>query len=131
MRELGYLPGLSVEWDAGVLVEGMRDAGWWFLAPQPRRLAPEDLWRGSESLRDGSQAEAYEQMRRMTLPPEALLLRRMEGLLFQIASTVRAENDWGALLRSCSRAGSPRPSSARARRLARRAPLTGARPRSC
>ena len=27
----------------------------------------------------------------MTLPPEALLLRRMEGLLFQIASTVRAE----------------------------------------
>ena len=26
-------------------------------------------------------------MRRMTLPPEALLLRRMEGLLFQIAST--------------------------------------------
>jgi hypothetical protein len=37
-------------------------------------------------------------MRHMTLPPEALLLRRMEGLLFQIASTVRAENDWSALL---------------------------------
>ena len=37
-------------------------------------------------------------MRHMTLPPEALLLRRMEGLLFQIASTVRAEDDWGALL---------------------------------
>ena len=34
----------------------------------------------------------YEQMRHMTLPPEALLLRRMEGMLFQIASTVRAEN---------------------------------------
>ena len=31
MRELGYLPGLSAEWDAGVLVEGMREAGWWFL----------------------------------------------------------------------------------------------------
>ena len=27
----------------------------------------------------------------MTLPPEALLLRRMEGLLFQVASTLRAE----------------------------------------
>jgi hypothetical protein len=38
------------------------------------------------------------QMRRMTLPPEALLLRRMEGLLFQIASTVRAEAAWGPLL---------------------------------
>ena len=99
MRELGYLPGLSAEWDSGVLLEGMRDAGWWFLGPQPRRLAPEDLWRGTEGFRDGSQAAVYEQLRRMTLPPEALLLRRMEGLLFQIASTVRAEADWGALLR--------------------------------
>ena len=132
MRELGYLPGLSAEWDAGVLVEGMREAGWWFLDPQPRRLAPEDLWRGTESFRDGSQADAYEQLRRMTLPPEALLLRRMEGLLFQIASTVRAEADWGALLRELARGRCARDRArARARRLARRAPLTGARPRSC
>ena len=98
LRELGYLPGLSVEWNSEVILEGMRDAGWWFLGEQPRRLAPEDVWRGGESLRDGSGREAYEQMRHMTLPPEALLLRRMEGLLFQIASTVRAENDWSALL---------------------------------
>jgi hypothetical protein len=39
-----------------------------------------------------------QQMRQMTLPPEALLLRRMEGLLFQVATTLRAEADWGALL---------------------------------
>jgi len=107
MRELGYLPGLSAEWDGGVLVEGMRDAGWWFLDPQPRRLAPEDLWRGTEGFRDGSHAAVYEQMRRMTLPPEALLLRRMEGLLFQIASTVRAEADWGALLHELVEGGEP------------------------
>ena len=56
-------------------------------------------------------------MRRMTLPPEALLLRRMEGLLFQIASTVRAEADWGALL---ARAGRGRRAGDRARRRARR-----------
>ena len=37
-------------------------------------------------------------MRNMTLPPEALLLRRMEGLLFQVASTLRAEARWGPLL---------------------------------
>ena len=35
----------------------------------------------------------------MTLPPHALLLRRMEGLLFQTASTLRAAAPWGALLR--------------------------------
>jgi hypothetical protein len=39
-----------------------------------------------------------QQMRQMTLPPEALLLRRMEGLLFQVATTLRAQADWGALL---------------------------------
>ena len=33
----------------------------------------------------------------MTLPPEALLLRRMEGLLFQTASMLRASAPWGAL----------------------------------
>ena len=36
----------------------------------------------------------------MTLPPEALLLRRMEGLLFQVAATLRAEAPWGALCAS-------------------------------
>jgi hypothetical protein len=34
----------------------------------------------------------------MTLPPEALLLRRMEGLLFQVATTLRAQASWGRLL---------------------------------
>ena len=64
------------------------------------RLAPEDIWRGGASLRDDRDGELLQQMRRMTLPPEALLLRRMEGLLFQVASTLRAEASWGALLGS-------------------------------
>jgi predicted unusual protein kinase regulating ubiquinone biosynthesis (AarF/ABC1/UbiB family) len=99
LRDLGYLPGLSAEWDGALLLEQMRAAAWWFIDDRPRRLAPEDVWRGTESLRDGSGDQVMEQMRRMTLPPEALLLRRMEGLLFQIASTVRAEAAWGPLLR--------------------------------
>ncbi len=98
MRELGYLPGLSAEWNAQLLLDHMRTLSWWFLDERPLRLAPEDLWRNAEQLRDGSAEEMIEQMRRMTLPREALLLRRMEGLLFQIASTVRAENRWGGLL---------------------------------
>jgi hypothetical protein len=48
-----------------------------------------------------------EQMRRMTLPPEALLLRRMEGLLFQIAATLRAEAPWGPLLQELIEGGPP------------------------
>lgn len=106
MRELGYLAGPSAEWDGELMLEHMRIAGWWFLADGPLRLSPEDLWRGAnEGLRDDSGEEMVRQLRRMTLPPEALLLRRMEGLLFQIASTVRAEADWGALLRELIEGG--------------------------
>ena len=43
----------------------------------------------------------------MTMPPEALLLRRMEGLLFQVASTLRARAPWGALLRELIEGGEP------------------------
>lgn len=107
MRELGYLPGLSAEWDATVLLEQMREAGWWFLGEEPLRLAPDDLWRGTESMRERSGREAIAQMRRMTLPTEALLLRRMEGLLFQIASTLRARADWGSLLGELIEGGEP------------------------
>jgi predicted unusual protein kinase regulating ubiquinone biosynthesis (AarF/ABC1/UbiB family) len=107
MRDLGYLPGPSAEWDGELLLEHMRAAGWWFAGDQPLRLAPEDIWRGTEALRDDSGGEIMGQMRRMTLPPEALLLRRMEGLLFQIASTVRAEAPWGPLLEELIEGGPP------------------------
>lgn len=98
MRDLGYLPGPSAEWNGEILLEQMREAGWWFLEGEPRRLAPEDLWRGTEVLRQEGGGDALELMKRMTLPTEALLLRRMEGLLFQIATQLRAEQNWGALI---------------------------------
>src|SRR4051812_7343503 len=43
----------------------------------------------------------------MTLPPEALLLRRMEGLLFQTAAIMRACAPWGRLLRELIEGGEP------------------------
>ena len=100
-----HIGRFSAEWDGALLLEQMRAAAWWFTGDQPLRLAPEDVWRGSEPLRDGSGDQMIEQMRRMTLPPEALLLRRMEGLLFQIAATLRAEAPWGPLLRELIESG--------------------------
>jgi len=41
----------------------------------------------------------FEEMRRQTLPPQALLLRRMEGLLFSVLGELRAGADWGLLAR--------------------------------
>jgi predicted unusual protein kinase regulating ubiquinone biosynthesis (AarF/ABC1/UbiB family) len=97
LRDLGYLRDES-EWDGSLLLEHMRAVSWWLQTDGPLRLNPEDMWRGSEALREQRNAELLQQMRRMTLPPEALLLRRMEGLLFQVAATLGAEANWGALL---------------------------------
>jgi predicted unusual protein kinase regulating ubiquinone biosynthesis (AarF/ABC1/UbiB family) len=96
MRELGYLPGDAAEWDGALLLRYMYQVSWWLQTDGALRLSPEDLWRSTQVLRD--EGEHVAQLRRMTVPPEALLLRRMEGLLFQMAVTVRAAAPWGALL---------------------------------
>jgi len=107
LGELGYLPGELDAWRADLLLEHMRALSWWLYSDEPLRLAPEDLWRGTEAIRENGGGELIDQLRRMTLPPEALLLRRMEGLLFQIASTLRASAPWGALLAELVEGGEP------------------------
>ncbi len=116
MRGLGYLPGPSAEWDANLLLEHMRTAGWWFAGDEPIRLAPDDLWRGAESLREDSGEQMVEQMRRMTLPPEALLLRRIGRPAFpDRLHRARA----GRMGSAASRADRGRPAGQRSRRRAR------------
>jgi predicted unusual protein kinase regulating ubiquinone biosynthesis (AarF/ABC1/UbiB family) len=107
MRGLGYLPGELAEWDAGLLMDHMRAISWWLASSEPVRLAPDDVWRAGDSLRDERGGELLAQLRRMTLPPEALLLRRMEGLLFQIATQLRASAPWGALMEELVEGGPP------------------------
>ena len=107
LSELGYLPGDRASWNPELLLEHMRQISWWLEAQEPVRLAPEDLWRSSERLREPGGDELIEQMRRMTLPPEALLLRRMEGLLFQFVSSLRAKAPWGALFRELVEGAEP------------------------
>ena len=106
LRALGYLRNGS-DWNGSLLLEHMRAVSWWLQGDGPLRLNPEDMWRGSEALREQRNAELMQQMRRMTLPPEALLLRRMEGLLFQVATRLRAEASWGALLGELIEDGEP------------------------
>ena len=108
MRELGYLPGEPSEWDAELLLDYMRGVSWWMHAEEPLRLEPKDLWRGSEVLREDADGRNHlAQLKRMTLPPEALLLRRMEGLLFQTSAILRACAPWGRLLRELIEGGEP------------------------
>jgi predicted unusual protein kinase regulating ubiquinone biosynthesis (AarF/ABC1/UbiB family) len=107
MRELGYLPGAPDDWDDELLLESMREAAWWQESDEPLRLTPEDLWRNADLLRDESGREHVAQLRRMSLPPEALLVRRMEGMLFQTAAMLRASAPWGPLMRELTEEGEP------------------------
>jgi predicted unusual protein kinase regulating ubiquinone biosynthesis (AarF/ABC1/UbiB family) len=107
MRALGYLPGAPSDWNDELLLEYMREATWWLQSEDPLRLSPEDLWRTTEILRDEAGRDYVAQLRRMTLPPEALLLRRMEGLLFQTAAMLRASAPWGPLMRELTEGGEP------------------------
>jgi predicted unusual protein kinase regulating ubiquinone biosynthesis (AarF/ABC1/UbiB family) len=106
LGELGYLPGPAEEWDAELLMRYMQGVTWWLAGEEPLRLAPEDLWRGTEALHE-ERREHFAQLRRMTMPPQALLLRRMEGLLFQTAAMVRASAPWGLLLQELIEGGPP------------------------
>ncbi|MGI8712517.1 MAG: ABC1 kinase family protein [Solirubrobacteraceae bacterium] len=98
MGRLGYLPDGLGEWDGELLLDYMREVSWWLYENEPLRLAPEDLWRSAGVLRDRDAGNLVAQLKRMTVPPEALLLRRMDGLLFQTAAMLRASAPWGRLL---------------------------------
>jgi len=107
MRSLGYLVDGADDFDGALLLDYMVAVSWWMQAEEPLRLAPEDLWRGTEVLREQDGRRHMDQLRRMQLPPEALLLRRMEGLLFQTAATLRASAAWAPLFRELIEGAEP------------------------
>jgi hypothetical protein len=95
LARLGYLPEPAAFEPAKLLAQ-LEAAAAWYLEPGVRRFSSayvtEIIERGSSP-----RAEYFEQMRRQTIPPQALLLRRMEGLVFAVLGEVRAAADWHAL----------------------------------
>jgi predicted unusual protein kinase regulating ubiquinone biosynthesis (AarF/ABC1/UbiB family) len=97
LSTLGYLPDPGA-FEPRQVLEQIAAAGAWFLVPGFRRLDPEFVRRHMEQT-GSPRSPHFEHMRRQTLPPQALLLRRMEGLLFSVLGELRAGADWGALVR--------------------------------
>jgi predicted unusual protein kinase regulating ubiquinone biosynthesis (AarF/ABC1/UbiB family) len=95
LSRLGYLPEPAA-FDPEALLEWLRAAGEWYLEPGFRRLSPQYVTELLDST-SSPRAPWFEQLRQMTIPPQALLIRRMEGLVFSTLGELRAGADWRAL----------------------------------
>jgi len=95
LAELGYLPEPE-RFDAQLVYEQVVLSGEWAFLPGFKRLTP-DYVREVAELGSSPRSPYFKQMRQMTLPPEALLVRRMETLVFSVLGELRAGADWNAI----------------------------------
>jgi hypothetical protein len=92
---LGYLPDAD-RFDTQLVYEQVVLSGEWAFVPGFKRLTP-DYVREVTELGSSPRSPYFKQMRQMTLPPEALLVRRMEGLVFAVLGELHAGGDWHAM----------------------------------
>jgi predicted unusual protein kinase regulating ubiquinone biosynthesis (AarF/ABC1/UbiB family) len=95
LAHLGYLPEPD-SFEPRLVLEQLRTAGEWYFTPGFRRLDPEYV-RVAVEVGSSPRSPYFEQMRRQTVPPQALLIRRMEALLFSVLGELRAGADWGRM----------------------------------
>jgi predicted unusual protein kinase regulating ubiquinone biosynthesis (AarF/ABC1/UbiB family) len=95
-----YLPADRADAvDAQFALRLMRHAIKWYAVPGERRFASSSEYRGRErEPLDGDQRdELRSQIQQFTLPPEAILIRRMHGIVAIVLQMLRAGADWGAI----------------------------------
>ena len=95
MAELGYLPDPD-QFDPVDLLDQVLGGARWLFEPGFRRLDPEYA-RELIELSGSPRSPHYEAMKRQTLPPASLLMRRQEGLVFITLADLRAGADWAAI----------------------------------
>jgi hypothetical protein len=100
LRAGAYLPARRADAvDAAFALSLMRMAIKWYAVPGQRRFSPVDARRD----RDGERPDPEEraamrtQVNQFTLPPEAVLIRRMHGIVAVVLGQLRAGADWGAI----------------------------------
>jgi predicted unusual protein kinase regulating ubiquinone biosynthesis (AarF/ABC1/UbiB family) len=96
----GYLPARRADAvDADFALGLMQMAIGWYAVPGHRRFSPEDDHRaaGREPRDSEGRAAMRIQVNQFTLPAEAILIRRMHGILAIVLRQLRAGADWGAI----------------------------------
>lgn len=95
LSRLGYLPDPD-SFDPHLLLEQLYTAASWYFEPGERTITPSLV--SETALAAASPASPFfEEMRRQTIPPQALLIRRMESMLFSALGELSATGDWHAL----------------------------------
>jgi predicted unusual protein kinase regulating ubiquinone biosynthesis (AarF/ABC1/UbiB family) len=105
MAALGYLPDPAA-FSPDRLLGALELSGEWYFRPGAHRITPayvSDLVERASSPR----SQYWEDLRRMSLPPQALLIRRMEGLVFSTLGELRARADWAAIGREYHAGAAP------------------------
>lgn len=95
LGRLGYLVS-SESYDPVELLEHLATAGEWFLTPEFRRIDPAYVRRTVE-LGYPPRSPWFSVMRRLTLPPPTLLLRRMEVQMLSLLGALGAGGDWAQI----------------------------------
>jgi predicted unusual protein kinase regulating ubiquinone biosynthesis (AarF/ABC1/UbiB family) len=95
----GYLPASRADAvDAEFVLGLMRMAIKWYAVPGERRFSPVSRRdRDRERLEPEERAAMRMQVNQFTLPPDAILIRRMHGIVAVVLGQLRASADWGAI----------------------------------
>ncbi len=95
MSTLGYLPDPD-EFEPEALLDQVRTGAAWMFEPGYRRLDPEYA-RNLVEQGGSPRSPHYESMKRQTMPPASLLMRRQEALVLIVLSDLRAGADWARI----------------------------------
>jgi predicted unusual protein kinase regulating ubiquinone biosynthesis (AarF/ABC1/UbiB family) len=96
----GYLPAARADAvDPDTALRLMRMATKWYAVPGWRRFSPDGAGRPPRpDAPDADQrAEIRQQVNQFTVPADAVLLRRMHGMVAVVLQQLRAGADWGAI----------------------------------
>lgn len=106
----GYLPAERADaLDADFALGLMQTAIRWYAVSGDRRFSSADSHRDVErEPRDGDERAAVkQQINQFTLPPDAMLIRRMHGIVAIVLRQLRAGADWGAIAAEYLHGGRP------------------------